>query len=244
MSSELKIIRKVLLSQTFKKDGYEYDFMSIEPDEEGMAFDIVVNVILPKKGQSYAVPVFSQNIHEILVNIWKYIDTSFSYSERILVDGKEPVDRGLFVSEDKQRQVLQKMRKEVERVEIRSALGMLGFDVYWKKPDGKFYTLDDVYINFHFFTELSKFTLNNTPVVPNMDMIDEIAGVVTELMFDSDSIRDDINNVIYDVMSDEINIMNVDDLYYQALYHTVKVDGMFVDSKYLSHYDLEPEMFK
>ena len=32
---ELKIFRKVLMDHSFNKDGYEYHFLSVEPDEKG-----------------------------------------------------------------------------------------------------------------------------------------------------------------------------------------------------------------
>jgi hypothetical protein len=70
MSQELKIVRKVLMGYSFNKDGYEYRFLSIDPDEKEWSYNIVVDVTLPKKGQSYATPVFSGHIHDILSNIW------------------------------------------------------------------------------------------------------------------------------------------------------------------------------
>jgi len=153
IDKELKIFRKVLIDHSFNKDGYEYHFLSIELDEKGWAYNIVVNVVLPVKGQSYATPVFSGHIHDILSNIWKYVGSQFSYSEKILVDGKEPVGSGLFISEEKQREVLVTMRKEMKEVTIWTAIGNLTFDVYWK-PNENFYSLEDVYIDFDFNIEI------------------------------------------------------------------------------------------
>ena len=135
---ELKIFRKVLMEHSFNKDGYEYHFLSIEPDEKGWSYDIIINVVLPEKGQSYATPVFSGHIHDILSNIWKYVGSSFSYSEKILVDGKEPIKGGVFISSEKQREVLFAMRREVKEVTLKTAIGPLTFDVYWR-PMEKFY---------------------------------------------------------------------------------------------------------
>lgn len=239
---ELKIFRKVLMDHSFNKDGYEYHFLSIEPDEKGWSFDIVVNVVLPVKGQSYATPVFSGHIHDILSNIWKYVGSSFSYSEKLLVDGKEPVDRGLFVSTEKQREVLFTMRKEIKQITIWTAIGNLTFDVYWK-PWEKFYVLDDVYIDFNFNIEISKFMLDGRPVVPNLKIADDVSGAILNVMYDSDALRDEVNNVIYDVMSNEIDITSVDDLYYQARYYITKIDGFEVSERWGNHYDLEDGMF-
>ena len=239
---ELKIFRKVLMEHSFDKDGYEYHFLSIETDEKGWSYNIVVNVVLPVKGQSYAIPVFSGHIHDILSNLWKYIGSQFSYSEKILVDGKEPVDRGLFISTEKQREVLLTMRKELKKVTIWTAIGNLTFDVYWK-PAEKFYTLDDVYLDFDFNIEIRNFMLDGRPVVPNLDIADDVAGAILNVMYDSDGLRDDINNVIYDVMSNEIDIINVDDLYFQGRVYITKIDGFEVGKRFGDHYDLEDGMF-
>ena len=131
------------MDHSFEKDGYEYHFLSIELVPGNWAYDIIVNVVLPKKGQSYATPVFSNHIHEILSNIWKYVGSSFSYSENILVDGKEPVNRGVFISTEKQKEVLLAMREEMKNAKVWTAIGWLTFDVYWR-PMREFYELYQV----------------------------------------------------------------------------------------------------
>jgi hypothetical protein len=234
----------MLMDEPFNVDGYLYDFMSVELNEKGWDYDIIVNVVLPEKGQSYATPVFSTHIHQILSNIWKYVGTSFSYSEKILVDGKEPVNRGVFISTKKQREVLFSMRREFENEKIWTEIGWLTFDVYWK-PMKEFYELDDVYIDFNFYIEISNFNLDGRYVKPNLKIADDVSGAILNIMYDSDTLRDDINNVIYDAMSDEIDIMDIDDLYFQGRFFIVKMDGFEVNGgySYSDYYDLEPEMF-
>jgi hypothetical protein len=242
IDKELKIFRKVLIDHSFNKDGYEYHFLSIELDEKGWAYNIIVNVILPVKGQSYATPVFSAHIHDILSNIWKYVGSSFSYSEKILVEGKEPVSGGLFISTEKQREVLHTMRKEIKEVTLKTAIGPLTFDVYWK-PMGEFYYLDDVYIDFDFDIEIKNFMLDSHYAVPNLDIADDVAGAILNVMYDSESLREEMNNVAYDAMSNEIDITNVDDLYYQVRFYITKIDGFEVNKRWGDHYDLEDGMF-
>jgi len=240
---ELKIFRKVLMEHSFDKDGYEYHFLSIEPDDaKGWSYNIVVNVVLPKKGQSYATPVFSGHIHDILTNIWKYVGSNFSYSEKILVDGKEPINKGIFISSEKQREVLFTMRKEVKEVTLRTAIGPLTFDIYWR-PMEEFYYLDDVYIDFNFNIEISNFMFDSHYVVPNLKIADDVAGAILNVMYDTDYLRDEINNVLYDVMGNEIDIIGIDDLYYQARYFIIKMDGFEITQKWGNYYDLEPDMF-
>jgi hypothetical protein len=170
------------------------------------------------------------------------VGTSFSYSEKILVDGKEPVNRGVFISTKKQREVLLSMRREINNAKVWTEIGWLTFDVNWK-PMKEFYQLDDVYIDFNFYIEISNFYLDGRYVKPNLKIADDVSGAILNIMYDSDGLRDDINNVIYDAMSDEIDIMNIDDLYYQGRFSIVKMDGFEVNGRYNNYYDLEPEMF-
>ena len=242
MNKELKLVRRVLIGNSFNKDGYEYRFLSIDPDDRELAYNIVVDVTLPKKGQSYATPVFSGHIHDILSNIWKYIGTSFSYSEKILVDGEDSVKGGVYISPKKQKEVFFTMVREIDHVKIKTDLGNLSFDVSWK-PMEKFYSLDDVYLDFNFNIQISNFILDGDYVKPNLKMADDVAGTILNVMYDTDYLRDEINNVIYDVMADEIDITGVDDLYYQVLFYISKIDGFEVNGRFGNYYDLEPNMF-
>ena len=242
MSKELNLIRRVLMGNSFNKDGYEYRFLSIDSDEKGWAYDIVVDVTLPKKGQSYATPVFSGHIHDILSNIWKYIGTSFSYSEKILVDGEEPVKGNVYISPKKQKEVYSTMVREIDHVKIKTSIGNLSFYVSWR-PSEKFYSLDDVYLDFNFDIQISKFILDGHYAKPNLKIADDVAGAILNIMYDTDYLRDEMNNVIYDVMADEIDITKIDDLYYQVLFYITKIDGFEVGERFGNHYDLEPDMF-
>lgn len=242
MSNIRKIIQKMLLKEPFYEGGFEYQFIKVTPDSKNLGYDILVNVVLPEKGQSYAISVFSGHIHDILSNMWKYIGSSFSYSEKLLVDGEEPVNKGVFISSEKQREVLFTMRKEIKEVTLRTAIGPLTFDVYWK-PMEEFYHLDDVYIDFNFNIEISHFMLDSHYAVPNLKIADDVAGAILNVMYDSDLLRDKINNVIYDVMGDEIDITSIDDLYYQARFFIIKIDGFEINQKWGNHYDLESNMF-
>jgi hypothetical protein len=237
----LKIVKKVLMNHSFEKDGFEYHFISIESDKEGWSYNIIVNVVLPKKGQSYSTAVFSGHIFEILNNIWKYIGTSFSYSEKILVDGKEPVAQ-VFVSKEKQKKVISTIRKKYDSIELKTNLGQLKFNIFWR-PSEKFYVQEDIYIDFQFIVDISNFSLDGEYVKPNMKLAGDTSGTIFNFMVDNDYFNDSINNVIYEVMGDEMDITSIDDLYYKVIYYIGKFDGMEVNHSYGGEYDLEPEMF-
>lgn len=242
MTDLRNIIQKLLINEEFVVGGYTYNFLSVEPDDEGIFYNFVINVTQPQKGQSYAVTVFSEHIHDILVNFWKYIGESFSYSESILVDGEEPAKSGVYVSPEKQNQVLVAMRNDIRRITLNSDIGRLSFSIYWKPFEPQFYIMDDNYLDFRFFIELSNFELNNNPVRPNLDIADEVAGAVLEMMRDSDPFRNQCDEVLYSVLGDEIDISNTDDMYFQVMYYASKLDGFHVEPKW-HHMNLEPEMF-
>jgi hypothetical protein len=243
MSNLSKIAKKVLMSQSFFEDGYEYQFVNVEEDQEfNGAFNLTVNVILPKKGQSYATAVFSNGIHKILDNIWGYIGSSFSYSENILVDGKEPTEDGVYISPEKESGVLSEIRKKFKRAEIKTKKNYLSFDIFWNKDDAGFYELNDVYIDFNFLIQLSNFEINGKRVTPSIKLSDEIAGVISDELYDNDSFRSNIDDTLYRVLGDEINLHNIDDLYLQGRWHITKIDGWEVFPKGWVA-DISDEMF-
>ena len=232
MSNISKIAKKVLMSQSFFEDGYEYQFVSVEEDEEfDGAFNLTINVILPKKGQSYCTLVFSNHIHQILNNLWGYIGSSFSYSENILVDGEEPTENGVYISPEKQSMVLSSIRKKFKRAQIKTKENYLSFDIFWNKDDRDFYELNDVYIDFNFLIQLSNFEINGKRVTPSLKLSDEIAGVISDELYDNDSFRSNIDDTLYTVLLDEINTHNIDDLYVQGRWLITKIDGWEVFPK-------------
>ena len=85
--------------------------------------------------------------------------------------------------------------------------------------------------------------LDSHYVVPNLKNADEVAGAIQNVMYDTEYLRDEINNVIYDVMSDEIDITSIDDLYYQVRFYITKIDGFETKGGWGNHFDLEPDMF-
>ena len=232
MSNISKIAKKVLMSQSFFEDGYEYQFVNVEEDKEfDGAFDLTINVILPKRGQSYCTIVFSNHIHQILDNLWGYIGSSFSYSENILVDGEEPTENGVYISPEKESEILSAIRKKFKRAEIKTKENYLSFDIFWNKDDRDFYELNDVYIDFNFLIQLSNFEINGKRVTPSLKLSDEIAGVISDELYDNDSFRSNIDDTLYTVLLDEINTHNIDDLYVQGRWLITKIDGWEVFPK-------------
>jgi hypothetical protein len=231
------------MGQPFFEDGYEYQFIKVGLDEEGIEIDITVNVILPKKGQSYCTAIFSAHIHKILDNLWGYIGSSFSYSENILVDGKEPVKDGVYISPETELKVLSTIRKEIKRTTIKTKKNYLSFDIFWNKSDTDFYRIDDIYIDFNFFIQLSNFKINGKQVTPSIKLSDEIAGIVSNELWDNDSFNDKVDDILYTVLLDEIDLLNnVNGLYLHGRWRVTKIDGWEVFPKNGDN-EISDEMF-
>ena len=245
MSDLSKIIKKMLMSHPFLENGCEYHFIKVEPDGDKIApaYNITVNVILPKKNQSYATPVFSDDIIEIIDNVSKYLDTSISYHEKILVNGKQPVKDGVYISPEKEQKVLKEIQQRIQTAElITNKTNSLKFNIHWEPSNGYFSKFDGDYITFYFYVKLSNFKINGKTVSPNLDMIDELAGVVSDMMYDSDRFKDEVENILYSTLRDEINLLKIDNLYVQPLWHVKSIDGLDVHPT-VNHFDINDEMF-
>ncbi len=93
MGNIVKIAKKFLMSGPFYNDGFEYQFISVEDDLYD-AIKFTVNVLLPKKGQSFVVEKFSYDIADIIENMSKST-ANFANSTRNLQHAIEAV-RGAF----------------------------------------------------------------------------------------------------------------------------------------------------
>ena len=101
MIVNFKIIKKILMSETFNVDGFEYQFISVEPYQD-WGTNIVVNVVLPKKGQSFVVEKFSEDISHIIKRFSDYLGSVISYNEKILVDGRPVPKMGVYINKEDQ----------------------------------------------------------------------------------------------------------------------------------------------
>ena len=236
-----KIIKKVLLNQSFFEEGYEYQFIGVEIGKDTFSYDLTINVILPKKGQSYVTAVFSYHIHKILSNLWKYINGSFSYSEHILINGKEPIKGGVYISREKQNKILTNLRNQVTSTEIKLKNNYLSFNVSWNPQSEQSYTLEDVYIDFYYYIGLSNFKIEDKEVIPNLEYADKIAGTISDSLFDDDNFKNKVDDIIYTTMHDEVDLTKIDEVYFNGIWRIIKIDGWEVSSEF--GYNIDDNLF-
>ena len=244
MEKILKIVKKHLLSQPFYEDGFEYQFISAEVDDD-ISIDFTVNVILPEKGQSFVVEKFSYDIANIIDNVSKYMGEKIVYMEHILVEGKPAPKSGIYISPEDSKEIIRSLNENVNKVtlsnhnDVSYVESKISFRFY-----EKFYSLDDAtYIDINLDYNLSNLIYNDEPVNLNMKKIDEFAEVFNGKLQGSDRFRDKLQDIIYTVLNPIIKIRDIE-VYVNANFWIDKVDGMEVhDSGGSLRKDFTPEMF-
>lgn len=222
------IIKRFLTENEFEIDGNKIKFLYVEPYDlhSKMAFKFGVDITLPIKDQSYALPKFSKDVESIIQNLWNYIGTPFSYSEEeMLINGQPPID-SVYISLRKQKEILFKLNEAYDRYVISKKDLHVSFNIGFKSAKDYLYMLSDVQIEFYFAMMCSSFTdKNNMPINPNLNKIDDLGAAISEDMNDEDGFRSGVEDIIYNALESELKISDAD-LYYNAMFYVDKIDGM------------------
>jgi hypothetical protein len=231
MNNLIKFTKKFLMSEPFIVDGFEYQFISVEPYED-FGIEITVNVILPKKGQSYVIEKFSYDIYHILENMNQYYGTTISYQEVILVEGQLPKRRA-YINEEDQDEIINTLNGDMSNFSITHMSSDYGTykvrgGLSWKKIDRKFYEINEE-IDFYFYYDVSDVVVNNGELSVNPTKIDEFASTLNDRLQDNDQFRDKIQDNIYRVLEPSVKIENLE-VYFNANYFLKRINGKQYDS--------------
>jgi hypothetical protein len=245
MNQILKFAKKFLMSEPFYNDGFEYQIISVEDDSYN-AIKFTVNVLLPKKGQSFVVEKFSYDIRDIIEDMSKFLGQEVSYSEKILVEGKEAPK--LYINPEDCDEIIKALNENVKHVvmsndrDVSSVRTNISFSP--NKDRDKFYLIDDhLYIDIFLKYSISNFEYNDVPVNVNLKKIDEFAEVFNEKLQNSERFRMKLDDIIYRVLEPSFHIEFIE-LYYNAQYWINKVDGIEVHSTGNSYTtDFSEDMF-
>jgi hypothetical protein len=245
MNQILKFAKKFLMSEPFYNDGFEYQIISVEDDSYN-AIKFTVNVLLPKKGQSFVVEKFSYDIRDIIEDMSKFLGQGVSYSEKILVEGKEAPK--LYINPEDCDEIIKALNENVKHVvmsndrDVSSVRTNISFSP--NKDRDKFYLIDDhQYIDIFLKYSISNFEYNDVPVNVNLKKIDEFAEVFNEKLQNSERFRMKLDDIIYRVLEPSFHIEFIE-VYYNAQYWINKVDGIEVHSTGNSYTtDFSEDMF-
>ena len=239
MIDNFKIIKKILMSETFNVDGFEYQFISVEPYQD-WGTNIVVNVVLPKKGQSFVVEKFSEDISHIIERFSTYLGSVISYNEKILVDGRPVPKMGVYINKEDQNEIINALNGNMSNFSINNGnvyknkivdLIKIKGSLKWKKAK-KFY---DHYesIDFYFYYDVSNVIVNDGELNINPSEIDKFATVLNDMLNDNHNFRDEIIDNIYMVLDHTTKIEHLDaNVYYNAHYYLDRINGKKSELKY------------
>jgi hypothetical protein len=227
MDKLVKIVRKYLTSQPHFEDGFEYQFVSVELDE--VIVNCVVNVILPKKGQSFLVEKFSHDIQNIMLFVSQMIGEKIQYNVKILVDGKPEPNDGLYISPKDLNEIIRRINENIKYVMVSNSdeKNKVGANISFRFPKiGRFYLLDSYqYIDIFFEYNLQNIKVNNEPVELNLRKIDNFADTFNEELQYSDSFKDKLINIMYNIL--EPTLKNEDlEIYINPQYWIGSVEGI------------------
>jgi hypothetical protein len=234
---ELNFVRKYLQNDKFDVDGYKYVFLKVDVDSEDK-FKFFVNVELPKSGQSYVERKLQEDIDSIMYTLFQYLGDKFDWTCNILVDGMPP--KKIYITEEKKEEFIEMINKKVRSMVIDKDDYMLGFKLEWT-PTNNFYSYSEPFINLQLDLEVSDFDYNGKSVTPNKKFIPVLRRYLNETLWDSESFKNAILNVGYDVLEKDLGIDSTDDLYIEVDFWINKINGN--DKEYGTFEKLRPEMF-
>lgn len=246
--NELEGILKFL--QKYFKDPIEFQgiiFEYIDIDiEEGFAdaFRFKVNVILPKEDQSYISQVLDKLIQEQIYEAYRFIGKTYSYAIVMDVNNKELFNHTFtFINKESLNEIIKKCNDEFGRIGLTVFEGEKTLDMSCRLSWNKV-PYDGIYenVNFYMKMELSDFELDKTPVIPNPEKLDEVAGTLWSLLVDRDWFLPKMEDYIYEVISPETKIDLVDDVYAQISIRVNRLNGVKVKQKE-TYFKLLPDFF-
>jgi len=233
-----KLIKKILVGQTFKENTFEYTFKNIQLSEDEFAYDISVYVELPNPNQSYVAEVFISDIHNYLSNMWQYIGESFSYS--LVVTTNAPHKLEAYVSPEKYDEIVEAVNAKYRHVETKEGHSF-DVDLSPLKTQKGFFVMNDNYLEFYFTVRLGGFKYNGKSVEVKPEMINEFCGILSDELYDSDQFKNEIEGTIYDVLEPEINIKDIE-VYINTLFHVTHFNGEKIEPSWSSN-SIDPDKF-
>jgi len=229
----LKFLQKYF-KEPIESEGIIFQYFDIEiEDSFADAFRFNVNVILPEENQSYIAQVLDSLIQEQIFEAYKFIGKTYSYTIVMDVNDKELFDDSFtFINKESLSKIIKKCNEEFGRIGITVFEGEKTLDMScrlsWDKTP-----YDGIHenVNFYMKMELSDFEIDKTPVIPNPEKLDEVAGTLWSLLVDRDWFLPKMEDYIYEVISPDTKIDLVDDVYAQISIRVSKLNGVKVNQK-------------
>jgi hypothetical protein len=189
--------------------------------------DIKINVITPKKGQSYFKGIFINDVKEIISKIETFIGKKL-YNLYFYVDGHDCED--VFISDEDKRKIFENLSK-IDEISIFHNNIKFKSKVSFKEPKNyPWYKNSYEGPEITFSYDIYDIRVNGERPGPNFGKdnkkIDILAQNINELLMDSDEMRDDVSESVINVLEPSMRILKDYDTYYSIYYNIDKIDGI------------------
>ena len=221
-----KLINKLLVGKTIKKDKFSYEFISSSINSYDYdRVDIKINVITPKKGQSYFKGIFIKDVKEIISKIETFIGKKL-YNLYFYVDGHDCED--VFVSNEDERKIFENLNK-IDQINIFHNNIKFKSKVSFKEPRNyPWYqnSYEGPEINFNY--DIYDITVNGERPGPNFGKDDKKLSIlsqnINELLMDSDRFRENVEEAVINALEPSMRILDDYEYYYTVNYYIDKID--------------------
>ena len=204
-----KLINKLFVGKTIKKDRFSYEFISSSINFYNFELDIKVNVITPKKGQSYFKGIFIKDVKEIISKIETFIGKKL-YNLYFYVDGKKCED--VFISNEDERKIFENLNK-IDQINIFDNNIRFKSKVSFKEPRNyPWYqnSYEGPEINFNY--DIYDITVNGERPGPNFGKDDKKLSIlsqnINELLMDSDRFRENVEEAVINALEPSMRILD------------------------------------
>lgn len=223
-----KLINKLFVGKTIKKDIFSYEFISSSINSYDIGWmDIKINVITPKKGQSYFKGVFITDVKEIISKVETFIGKKL-YNLYFYVDGHDCED--VFISNEDERKIFENLSK-IDKINIFDNNIRFKSKVSFKKPTNyPWYQNSQEGPEISFNYDIYDIRVNGEIPGPNFGKDDKKLSIlsqhINELLMDSDRFRDEVSESVINVLEPSMRILDDYDTYYSIYYYIDKIDGI------------------
>lgn len=242
-----KLLRRYLLESEFQIDGNTYKFLEVSLVENSPVpnyIKVLVNVKLPKKGQSYYSLKFTHDIEEILESLSSHVG-KISVSIETLLDGEPHFD--IFISRDKKNEIMNffvnKFSGKNELLKFEDETLYAEIKPRFFPNSRNFYKGDLNEIQMNFVLDFYNFYINRERKSIRPEYLNNFATTLNDTLIDSDNLRSTLEEGIMQILEDELYIADTN-IYYSINFWVGTLDGMEWNSRsYLNRPQIFSQVF-
>ena len=223
-----KLINKFFVGKTIKKDRFNYEFINSYINSNYGRVNIEINVITPKKGQSYFKGIFIEDVKEIISKIETFVGKNLC-NLYFYVDGYDGED--IFISNEDKRKIFENLSK-IDKIDIFDNNISFKSKVSFKKPKNyPWYKNSYEGPEIAFSYDIYDIRVNGERPGPNFGKdnkkIDILAQNINELLIESDRFKEDVEEAVINVLEQSMRVLDESDRYYYSVfYYLDKIDGI------------------